>query len=275
MKKLFSLLTAVFFILISSFTAFAQEYNSEIFDNASELKISEEKLIDELNRSLGYNFEIPLSADDFDYSQFIKIYNADYALNKDGLNIDNAQKLTNPLNYFYSADIDYENKHIIATIVKDDTAAKEGWRISSCGCQEQDSPNSKQDIINVINNTGNKYSKIQFVAYPSGNINFVAMLISESGEVQFKILDGAIDEEFVNVHTDDKFYTFEEIKEIAAQFVVDEENPIGGTASVNIFHNPAIIIGCALAGAVLIIAAVTAAVILSKKKKQKAAEFNN
>ncbi len=217
MKKLFSLLTAVFFILISSFTAFAQEYNSEIFDNASELKISEEKLIDELNRSLGYNFEIPLSADDFDYSQFIKIYNADYALNKDGLNIDNAEKLINPLNYFYSAYIDYENKHIIATIVKDDTAAKEGWRISSCGCHE----------------------------------------------------------EFVNVHTDDKFYTFEEIKEIAAQFVVDEENPIGGTASVNIFHNPAIIIGCALAGAVLIIAAVTAAVILSKKKKQKAAEFNN
>ncbi len=274
MKKLFSLLTAVFFILISSFTAFAQEYNSEIFDNASELKISEEKLIDELNRSLGYNFEIPLSADDFDYSQFIKIYDAEYALNKDGLNIDNAEKLINPLNYFYSAYIDYENKHIIATIVKDDTAAKEGWRISSCGCQEQDSPNSKQDIINVINNTGNKYSKIQFVAYPSGNINFVAMLISESGEVQFKILDGAIDEEFVNVHTDDKFYTFEEIKEIAAQFVVDEENPIGGTASVNIFDNPAIIIGCALAGAVIILAAAAASVIVYKKKHKKIETIN-
>lgn len=273
MKKLVSILTAVFFIIISGFTVFAQEHNSEIFDNASELKTNEKEIIDELNLSLGSDFEMPLSADNIDYSQFIKIYDAGYVLNKDSLNIDNAEKLINPLDYFYSAYIDYENKHIITTIVKDNTVTKDKWRISSCGCQKQDIPNSKQDIINVINNNGNKYSKINFIAYLSGNINLVAMLISESGEVQFKILDGAIDEKFVNVNTDDKLYTFEELKEIAAQFVVDEENPIGGTASVNSF-NKTILIVAASAGAIIIIAAAVIITVCVKKKK-KAFEVNN
>ena len=285
-------------IFVINIPAYAQTDYNNIFDNADFFRQYESEILEEVNHYFIKEFNEEISDYDLDYSNILKFYYPFDLLQEDELNIDKFISFIEQSDYSYSFPIQKNEHYIEISYQKyakvtdelrntlDDEMIKEleeltgKWHSSSVSLNEGKSRYTayKNDIINLIKSSDLKCSKIHFVGSLSGNIPIAAVIITEDSEIFFKILKGTVNGETIDHNNpDNKLYTFEEIKEFAAQYVAPEvDNPLSAevigmpTSGTNSNNSNTIIIAAASAGAVIVVAAVVAAVIIVKKKHKKA-----
>lgn len=295
MKKTICILTSFLLLFSICFSAFAQTDYSKLYEDAIDLKPVENEILEELSNSIFYEEEKHLTLENLDNDGILKIYNGSDWLKRNSLNLEELNHLRQNSDWFYRLYFCFENLFINSTVTKGreiteevrETMNKEDlevlesivgkWHVQSYGYDAPKNENYKHNLENILKNSNINYSKAYFTAYLSGNIHFAAILVDENSEIKFKIFEGVVNDEIITCdNSDDTVYTFEEIKEIAAQFVPSELGYYDGV-DVNIIQSPkhtATIIGCALAGAVIILAAAAASVIVYKKKHKKIETIN-
>lgn len=295
MKKTICIFMSFLLVLCISISAFAQTDYSKLYEDAIDLKPVENEILEDLSNSIFYEENKHLTFDNLDNDGILKIYDGSEWLKRNSLNLEELNHLMQNSDWFYRLYFYFENLFIESTVTKgreitdevrkkmakEDLEVLESlvgkWHVQSYGYDAPKNENYKQNLENILKNSNNNYSKVYFTAYLSGNIHFAAILVDENSEIKFKIFEGVVNGEMITCdNSDDTLYTFEEIKEIAAQFVPSEPGYYSG-ADVSINHpsNNTIIIGCASAGAVIILAAAVFVLIYKKKHKKAANNQQN
>ena len=297
MKKILCAFTTLFLAIAICIPAFAETDNNNIFDNTDFFRQYENEILEEVNYYFINEFNEEISANDLDYSNILKFYYPFELLQENNLNINTLNNIIEKSDYFYKLFAE-KNEHYIeigyqkyAKVTEelrntlDDEMLKEleavtgQWHSSSVSLSEGKSQYLiyKDDILNLMKSNNLKCSKVHFISSLSGNIQIASVLVTEDSEIFFKILKGTVNGETIDHNNpDNKLYTFEEIKEFAAQYVAPEvDNPLSAevigmpTSGTNSNNSNTIIIAAASAGAVIVIAAITAAVFIYKKKHKR------
>ena len=289
MKKIVYALIAFGLMLSSCFTAFAKTDMATVFDSTEELKQVEDTILEYVNIVMVPEFNDTLTSEDLDYNNCVKIYRGRDLLIDDSMNEDNIIETIDKLDYDYKIFFEYENAYPLVIMskvnkVKEDTAEelaeldKHIGEVDISGMSIGETKDLfqyyKEDVERFLSHSQDTYSKVHIISDLPGELRSAAMLSTENSEIRFKVLGGVIDnKEIDHNNPSDTLYTFEELKEIAANSEPVTPGYVGGlgTNTTQPSNNNAIIIASACAGAAIIIAAAAVTVICIKKKKAKAA----
>lgn len=274
--------------------AYAKTDMSTVFDSTDELKQVENKILDNVNFMLSTYYNDTLTSEDIDYNNCLRLYYGTDILTNDNINENNIIEAIDNADYEYEVFLTYNNLFPKLAFSKTKPISEENeelyteeelkelesqvgeWNLASMVIlKEKDMyQRYKEEVERFLNNSKETYSKVHVICDFPGDIGAVAMLITEDSEIQFKVLDGIIDNKKIDYNNpDNTLYTLTKLKEITAQYVPPERGLIGETEALAPQpSNNTIIIAAVSVGAVLIIAAVTACVMIYKKKQQKKIE---
>lgn len=302
MKKIICALIAFALMLAFSMPAFAATDLSAVFDSNDFLKQYEQEILYDINSIIYWEFNesapeddkiyntYPLSKENFDYNRIIKFYFDTNLLSEDTLDVAKINNILNASKCFYEINMNLRNQIVACTFMKYYPLREElkginpeteqeyekvvgKWHATGIGISEhtRSSEIYKNNIVEFLKNQQINYKKVYFLSALGENFPFLtALFITEDSDIRFQILDGTINNKTIDYeHPDDTLYTFEEIKEMAAQYVPPAPGEIYGLGTdVSTDNNKTILIIAASAGAAVMIA-VAVTIICLKKRKNK------
>ncbi len=295
MKKTICALLTLCLMLSVGIPAYAKTDMSTVFDSADELKQVENKILDSVNFMLSTYYNDTLTGEDIDYNNCLRLYYGTDILTNNNINENNIIEAIDNADYEYEIFLTYNNLFPKLAFSKTKPISEENkelyteeelkelenqigeWNLASMVIlKEKDMyQRYKEDIERFLKSSNETYSKVHVICDFPGDIGAVAMLITEDSEIQFKVLDGIIDNKKIDYNNpEDTLYTLAKLKEITAQYVPPEPGLIGETEALAPQPaNNTIIIAAAAAGAVILVCAAAAVIILRARKKK--AEFQN
>ncbi len=306
MKKIIYMLITFTLMLTISMSAFAATDLSTVFDSVDFVKQYEQEILNNINQIIYTDFSdeaapadpdfyntFPLTRENFDYDRIIKFYFDTDFLSEDSLDTTKVNNILNSSECFYKINMNLKNQIVDCTFIKyypfsvelkgiDPETEREyeklvgQWHVTGIGIGEstQSSEIYKNNIVEFLKNQQTNYKNVYFLSGLGKNFPFLtALFITEDSDIHFQILDGTVNNKTIDYkNPDDTLYTFEEIKEMAAQYVPPAPREYDGLGYAEQTDNSKtiVIIAAACAGAVIIIAAAAVTVICIKKKKAKA-----